>query len=291
MTTGVQAIETFYKGYRFRSRLEARWAVFFDTLGVAYEYEPEGFDLGQYGRYLPDFWLPKQQTFVEIKWRDQGEHIAKSAALAKMLLAKVLYVAGSPFSGEYDVFLFRGSDQRWNIDPLVFALGRRELPAVVLWVANESQASSLEPANGDREPLRDCAELHAAYLAARQARFEFGENGKRLPAVRPAIPPPPTSARMRITLVRLESYQGPYGQAIRWVFVDDLHREMMLVTNPRLSPKSKGIALVEALMGRTPRQGEDGAELARALLGTTAYADVERNEFGRWLITNVSAVR
>lgn len=27
-----QVIETEYKGYRFRSRLEARWAVFFDTL-------------------------------------------------------------------------------------------------------------------------------------------------------------------------------------------------------------------------------------------------------------------
>jgi hypothetical protein len=26
-----KAIETHYKGYRFRSRLEARWAVFFDT--------------------------------------------------------------------------------------------------------------------------------------------------------------------------------------------------------------------------------------------------------------------
>jgi hypothetical protein len=35
-----------YNGYRFRSRLEARWAVFFDELGVAYRYEPEGFELG-----------------------------------------------------------------------------------------------------------------------------------------------------------------------------------------------------------------------------------------------------
>ena len=26
----IKAIETYYKGYRFRSRLEARWAVFFD---------------------------------------------------------------------------------------------------------------------------------------------------------------------------------------------------------------------------------------------------------------------
>ena len=51
----IKAIETTYNGYRFRSRLEARWAVFFDALGVRYEYEPEGFDLGDGLYYLPDF--------------------------------------------------------------------------------------------------------------------------------------------------------------------------------------------------------------------------------------------
>lgn len=62
----MKAIETEYNGYRFRSRLEARWAVFFDTLGIKYEYEPEGFDLdGVY--YLPDFWLPDIKTWVEVK--------------------------------------------------------------------------------------------------------------------------------------------------------------------------------------------------------------------------------
>jgi hypothetical protein len=67
MTTGLKPIETKYKGYRFRSRLEARWAVFFDALGVPYEYEKEGFDLGKTGWYLPDFWLPGLGYWVEIK--------------------------------------------------------------------------------------------------------------------------------------------------------------------------------------------------------------------------------
>lgn len=53
----LKAIQTEYKGYRFRSRLEARWAVFFDTLGVKWEYEPEGYDLGNGVYYLPDFLL------------------------------------------------------------------------------------------------------------------------------------------------------------------------------------------------------------------------------------------
>jgi len=35
----LKAIETQYKGYRFRSRLEARWAVFFDSLEFTWTYE------------------------------------------------------------------------------------------------------------------------------------------------------------------------------------------------------------------------------------------------------------
>lgn len=63
----IKAIETKYKGYRFRSRLEARWAVFFDALGVQWEYEKEGYDLGEAGYYLPDFWLPETNSYLEIK--------------------------------------------------------------------------------------------------------------------------------------------------------------------------------------------------------------------------------
>lgn len=53
----MRALETEYNGCRFRSRLEARWAVVFDRLGIRYEYEREGYDLGG-DYYLPDFWLP-----------------------------------------------------------------------------------------------------------------------------------------------------------------------------------------------------------------------------------------
>lgn len=63
----IKPIETFYNGYRFRSRLEARWAVFFDHCGIKYEYEPEGFALSDGEKYLPDFYLPEQDTYVEVK--------------------------------------------------------------------------------------------------------------------------------------------------------------------------------------------------------------------------------
>jgi hypothetical protein len=48
-------IETVYKGYKFRSRLEARWAVFFEEMGLDWSYEVEGFNLPSGARYLPDF--------------------------------------------------------------------------------------------------------------------------------------------------------------------------------------------------------------------------------------------
>jgi hypothetical protein len=73
----IKAIETTYKGYRFRSRLEARWAVFFDTLGIRWKYENEGYqkevdtvDGVRIMRYLPDFFLPSRWgggMFVEVK--------------------------------------------------------------------------------------------------------------------------------------------------------------------------------------------------------------------------------
>jgi hypothetical protein len=104
---GIKPIETLYRGYKFRSRLEARWAVFFDVAGIAWQYEPEGFDLThvkvprvyesalesrlnarsmEFGIeparvwnepedmqayaplwYLPDFYLPEQDYWVEVK--------------------------------------------------------------------------------------------------------------------------------------------------------------------------------------------------------------------------------
>lgn len=64
----ITPIETNYAGCRFRSRLEARWAVFFDHLGISWEYEPQGYNIN--GRpYLPDFRITvgKMKIAVEVK--------------------------------------------------------------------------------------------------------------------------------------------------------------------------------------------------------------------------------
>lgn len=68
------AQQTHYNGRHFRSRLEARWAVFFDSLGIQYHYEPDGFALPSGEKYQPDFLLPavylrrgKPGLYVEVK--------------------------------------------------------------------------------------------------------------------------------------------------------------------------------------------------------------------------------
>jgi hypothetical protein len=70
----LKAIETIYNGYRFRSRLEARWAVFFDALGIKYVYEEQGYKLtrGHFSPlyYLPDFKLPEYDCWIEIKGQE-----------------------------------------------------------------------------------------------------------------------------------------------------------------------------------------------------------------------------
>jgi len=70
----MKAIQTEYKGFLFRSRLEARWAVFFDALGLHWEYEAEGFELSDGRFYLPDFKVVSPHgyiTWYEIKYSEQ----------------------------------------------------------------------------------------------------------------------------------------------------------------------------------------------------------------------------
>lgn len=66
----IQAIETRYGGCKFRSRLEARWAVFFDAMKIKWSYEPQGFETDD-EMYLPDFHLPQSNTWVEVKGSDE----------------------------------------------------------------------------------------------------------------------------------------------------------------------------------------------------------------------------
>jgi nucleoside 2-deoxyribosyltransferase len=86
----IKAIQTVYKGYKFRSRLEARWAVFFDALGLEWEYEPEGFDLGDGVWYLPDFRVKVRDKF----YSDVFFEIKAKNNFTPSIVKRSVYLAG-----------------------------------------------------------------------------------------------------------------------------------------------------------------------------------------------------
>lgn len=165
----IKAIETSYKGYRFRSRLEARWAVFFDHLGLQWEYEPEGFELNGGVRYLPDFWLPELKTWVEVKpVQPSREERIKGLQLAVARSEFVSFAVGTPstvclnaygpFAGRRDVRdVYDGEDcyGGW------------------IMLAGPSVDKDGDPC----DPRFWNAKCQKAVHAARSARFEFGESG------------------------------------------------------------------------------------------------------------------
>ena len=84
--TFIEAIETSYAGHRFRSRLEARWAVAFDRMGVEWVYEPQGYEIDVAGKkcpYLPDFWLPETRIWCEVKGSPEGMDLPLLAYAAR----------------------------------------------------------------------------------------------------------------------------------------------------------------------------------------------------------------
>jgi hypothetical protein len=98
----MKPIETIYNGCRFRSRLEAKWAVFFDAGGIKYEYEPEGFELSNGSKYLPDFYFPDYDWYCEVKppRENAGTEILKAIAFAEESKKVVLVLSNIPFSKE-----------------------------------------------------------------------------------------------------------------------------------------------------------------------------------------------
>jgi hypothetical protein len=78
----MRAYSTVYKGIRFRSRLEAKWAWMFDQFGWPWEYEP--FELNN---YIPDFIIPFKfggDMLIEVKPIVNHERESYSAAIAKI---------------------------------------------------------------------------------------------------------------------------------------------------------------------------------------------------------------
>lgn len=114
----IKPIETRYRGYRFRSRLEARWAVYFDAMNIRWEYELEGFNLGSLGCYLPDFWLPEYDAWAEVKSGALSDiELEKAKLLAIHTKKHVILLEGMP---EEDVLYSSCYPEEKKFSPIWF---------------------------------------------------------------------------------------------------------------------------------------------------------------------------
>ena len=72
-----------YRGVHYRSTLEADWSATLRSLGIEHRYEPEAYQTPE-GTYGPDFWLPGQHVWLEVKG-PHGERIGKAESFANLL--------------------------------------------------------------------------------------------------------------------------------------------------------------------------------------------------------------
>lgn len=179
----IKPIETIYNGHRFRSRLEARYAVFFDTLGIKYMYEIEGFKLPNGDLYLPDFYLPDCDTWFEVKGVMTLKDKTKIEQFAESCGKKV--VVG------YDDFTFALSNVDYGYSGETFCSKERSHLAK----CNNVGRFYFYDMDGDwSSNCKDCSEqcdfqtlacgdgwandcVKSAIKKALQARFEHGERG------------------------------------------------------------------------------------------------------------------
>ncbi|GAA1454199.1 hypothetical protein [Nocardiopsis tropica] len=192
MTPKITPIETRYAGCRFRSRLEARWAVFFDHLDIRWEYEPQGF-LVDNRPYLPDFLLPDCGTWVEVKGSgdelDVGlmqqavhhlPHIKHQGECGPRLMVlgpipepppegDVGWAGLNPEDGGQPAWRYGFGSYHKNLRPWVL------VSAGPMHAADSSAQEWIVPWI---DPLDNGApEVAEAYVMARSARFEHGEKG------------------------------------------------------------------------------------------------------------------
>jgi len=167
----VKAIETRYKGCRFRSRLEARWAVYFDAEAIKWEYEREGIKLPS-GPYLPDFWLPQVSMWAEVK---PGEfthlELRRCHELADSTGFPVLLLDGPADVRSY--FAAEPGESEMAFDYIVSAFKNYHRDEHRFFCST-GEASWPNPARG--ESAVPGINRHSVG-AARGARFEHGESG------------------------------------------------------------------------------------------------------------------
>lgn len=192
--TAIKAIETQYKGYRFRSRLEARWAVCFDAWNEPYEYEPEGFDIklenGETIYYLPDFKLTNHkhgQLWLDIKPNREllQDEIEKAVAFSLASHEALILLCGDPWYETIGYeFGCRGGEYYAGLPVKIMqcpsSISDKNDSPHIAWIN-----PNIEECKPPKIPLWQWKNIYNAvtksdwimrgYIAGRSARFEHGE--------------------------------------------------------------------------------------------------------------------
>ena len=199
----LKAIQTEYKGYKFRSRLEARWAVFLDALGVKWEYEPEGYDLENGSAYLPDFRLYNVflnhghrsrncTIYLEVKGQMNDEDAVKIKRFFeagrdpnnkyKESKYAVLVVGNIPDGSDFNEVLrcmLKEANNHQNDWPSPFNFETIDGDRYPAFPGIDLQGTfTLFGYGDDYTWCMDKQATERAYRLARQARFEHGETPK-----------------------------------------------------------------------------------------------------------------
>ena len=110
------SMPTTYNGIPFRSRLEARWAIFFDAMSTPWEYEPENFITKQ-GPYLPDFYLPELKSFFIVKGEElPDDEEEKCWEIARAIDKQFIFAVGAippVFNDDYRNFSMWSTNGDW----------------------------------------------------------------------------------------------------------------------------------------------------------------------------------
>lgn len=169
----MKAIETEYNGFKFRSRLEARWAVFFDYMGWEYEYEPEGFQLSSGLKYLPDFLLEVDLPNFETKKWFYVEVKPLNKEMTDYELNKIW-----EFATKEDLLLLEGAPNVNRFYKQVCLL--EDCVDEVEFVFEEKKYGIFYTDSSFKEAFDEeySPVTYHAIKKSREARFEFGESEK-----------------------------------------------------------------------------------------------------------------
>ena len=99
-----------YKNQVYRREIEARWAVFFDCLDIAYDSSPRCINFSPREVYCPDFWLPEfNMYFRAMQFSEMDTSSArKEARMASDIDCASVISFGGPWFMELHAFCQAG---------------------------------------------------------------------------------------------------------------------------------------------------------------------------------------